>query len=265
METLNISSWLAPNTDAPCHDITAYLDKRLDTTTKFVGDISWPERERLLHAGEIHVCWICGLPYVHQADQPEPIIELLVAPVMAGDRYGNRPVYFSDVVVRRHSPYHTFADLRGAVWAYNESSSHSGYNLTRYHLARLGHSAGFFGRALAAGTHQAALQMVMKGTADAAAIDTMVLDFERQQRPQMAGQIRVVETLGPSPVPPWVVRRDVPPGLRQELRALLVTMTDDGEGKEILQRWGMARLETAVDSNYDPIRHMARVAAPVKW
>jgi ABC-type nitrate/sulfonate/bicarbonate transport system substrate-binding protein len=60
-----------------------------------------------------------------------PKLTLLAAPLPAGARYGGKPIYFSDVVVRRDSPYQTFADLRGVTWGYNEPGSQSGYNVVR--------------------------------------------------------------------------------------------------------------------------------------
>ena len=38
------------------------------------------------------------------------------------------------------------------------------------------------------------------------------------ERAELAQQIRVIETIGPSPVPPWVISRQVPAGLRNRLR-----------------------------------------------
>jgi ABC-type phosphate/phosphonate transport system substrate-binding protein len=58
-------------------------------------------------------------------------VELLAAPVMAGTRYAGRPVYFSDIVVHRDSAARSFADLRGARWAYNEHRESAGRVLLR--------------------------------------------------------------------------------------------------------------------------------------
>ena len=137
MQSLTLTSCMAPNADSFCATLAHYLGAQMQLPTTFVCDLPWQERERLFDAGQIHVCWICGLPYVWKADQGHPPLELLVAPVMQGARYQNRPVYFSNVIVRRTSRLYTFADLRGATWAYNEPHSHSGHNVVRYHLATL--------------------------------------------------------------------------------------------------------------------------------
>jgi phosphonate transport system substrate-binding protein len=161
MESLRVTSCMAENADFICRQITRYIAERLKIAAEFINDIPWQERERLLDAGQIHVCWICGLPYVWKADQPVARIELLAAPVMGAERYRNSPIYFSDVVVHRESDFVTFADLRGASWAYNESRSHSGFNLVRYHLARQGETWGYFGRVRESGAHQRSLQMIL--------------------------------------------------------------------------------------------------------
>jgi hypothetical protein len=109
MESLRVTSCMAENADFICRQITRYIAGRLKIAAEFINDIPWQERERLLDAGQIHVCWICGLPYVWKADRPVARIELLVAPVMSAERYRNSPIYFSDVVVHRDSDFETFS------------------------------------------------------------------------------------------------------------------------------------------------------------
>src|SRR5207253_408625 len=140
-------------------------------------------------------------------------IELLAAPIPSGPLYGGRPVYFSDVIVKRDSPAKKFDDLCGSVWAYNEPRSHSGYNVIRAHLANLGRKR-FFNRAVESGSHSASVEMVLSGQVDAAAIDSTMLEWMKSQRPEIGKQVRVIATLGPSPIPPWVISKEVPENLR---------------------------------------------------
>lgn len=265
MDVLRLSSCQAPNADFLGHDLAGYIQQRLGIPTQFIADIAWQEREQRLDAAAIDICWICGLPYVRKADRPEPQIELLAAPVMAGTRYQNRPVYFSDVVVRRDSPFHTFSDLRGTAWAYNEPHSQSGHNITRYHLALLGETNGYFGRVVESGSHQTSLAMLLRGEIEASAIDSTVLETELMAAPELAGQIRIIDTLGPSPIPPWVVGKHVPAPLRQAVRELLVGMDEDGYGRTLLHRAHITRFTLVRDSDYDPIRDMEQLAKNVIW
>lgn len=263
MAILKFTSCMAGNMDFVGRALAGYVAEQLARPTEFVEDVPWQERERRLDAGEIEVAWICGLPYVWKVDQAEPPLELLVAPVMRSRRYQNRPIYFSDVVVHRDSPFHTFADLRGASWAYNEPGSQSGYNVTRYHLATLAESGPYFGKVIEAGAHQLSLAMILARQVDASAIDATVLELELARHPEIADQIRVIDTFGPSPIPPWVILKTVPAELREQLRSLLLDMHQTPAGRTILDEAKIDRFVRVEDHDYDPIREMATRAAAV--
>lgn len=260
---LRFTSCMADNAEATCRAITAHLGERLGIATEFVDCIPWQQRERELDAGRIHVCWICGLPYVWKADAADSVIEACAAPVMAAARYAGAPVYYSDIVVHRDSLYRSFADLRGASWAYNEPNSHSGYNVVRHHLARLGETGGYFGRAVESGAHQKSLAMIVNGDIDASAIDSTVLEAELARAPRLRKAIRVIGTLGPSPMPPWVLHQSLAPRLRAAIRNALLAMHADAAGARILAQWGIACFAAVGDGHYDPIRRMARQAGTV--
>jgi phosphonate transport system substrate-binding protein len=250
--------------DFICEDLASYISKKMSVPVKARIDISWQERDQLLDNGKITLCWICGLPYVRKADRIPAQIELLAAPVMQGERYQNRPIYFSDVVVHRKSSFEKLEDLRGASWAYNEPGSHSGYNLTRYTLAMQGETSGFFGRVVESGAHQTSLQMILNGEVDGSAIDSTVLELELLKDPSLQSQIRIIDTFGPSPIPPWVISKKVPLKLRRKLRGLFFQMDQDPDGRTRLARARMIRFTHMNDADYEPIREMATKADRVR-
>jgi len=112
---------------------------------------------------ENDVCFVCSLPYVTFERQGHDLAIPVAAPVLMGERSGQQPIYFSDVIVRRDSSIQNFLDFRGRSWAYNEPLSHSGYGITRYHLVKLGETHGFFGEVVEAGFHHEAVAMVARG------------------------------------------------------------------------------------------------------
>src|SRR5262245_38286615 len=221
MLCLKFASCMAENSESFCQALADYVHWRLRISTEYVTGIPWQEREKLFDAGEVQIVWICGLPYVNKADLALGYVELLAVPVPMGERYLDRPIYFADVVVRSDSPYQSFTDIRGAVWAYNEPRSHSGFNSVRAYLAEFGERDGFFGRVIEAGRHTLSLGMVLGGRVDATAIDSTVLDWIVDRQQDVAEQIRVIETIGPSPIPPLVISQRVPNEIRSQLRRLL--------------------------------------------
>jgi len=261
---LRVASCMAPNADDTCRAIAGYLGRQLAMPVEYVDQVSWRERERMLDAGDIHLCWLCGLPYVWKADRMPPAVELVAAPVMADPRYGGNAVYFSDIVVHRRSPFYGFADLRGARWAYNEPHSHSGHNVVLDHLHGLGEMAGYFGSAVETGAHQTSLSMIVDGTVDASAIDSTVLDAQRNRLPDLHDHIRIIDALGPSPMPPWVMLRSLPVSLKAGIRQFFLDIAAGRDGQQILASWGIARFASVEDSSYDAIRAMANRAREVR-
>jgi len=261
---LRFTSCMAPNMESMCREIVALAAARVGVGAEFVGDIPWQERERRFAAGEIDVVWICGLPYVWNCGCAPRAVRLLAAPVMRAQRYGGQAVYFSDVVVRRGGPFQSFSDLRGKRFAYNEPRSHSGYNVVRHHLARLGEHEGYFAAAIESGAHQTSLKWIVEGRVDASAIDSTVLELELERDPDLARHVVAIGSLGPSPMPPWVVRSELPRTLRQRLQVMLITLHEDATGRRILAACGVARFVAVDDSHYDPIRRMSAEAASVR-
>lgn len=262
-KTLTVATCQAANTIPICHALADYLSRHTGRPVTFLDQIGWQSAYQGIKSGEIDLGWICGWPYTQMVGVLCPPVKLLVAPVMRGDRYGDLPRYFSDVVVRHDSNFTAFSDLRGAAWAYNEPGSQSGFHITRYHLAQMGEAKGYFGRVIQSGSHARSLSMILNGEADGAAIDSTVLEWELGNEPHLAQTLRVIETLGPSPVPPIVVSTGLSESFSGELRDLMITMNTLSEGRVVLDAGRLARFSAVADSDYDEIRRMSDISQTV--
>ena len=203
------------------------------------------------------VCFVCSIPYVLLARTEAIEMDVIAAPVLLGDRYEGRPVYFSDVVVRSDSRARRFEDLAGCRWAYNEPFSHSGFMVVLHHLAEIGATLGFVASSVEAGSHDDAIRRVIDGRADWAAIDSQVLDIWRRQDPSRARRLRVVATLGPSTIQPVVAstRRLTLRG-RRDATAALIDLAEDPTVRPLLDAAGIDRFVLARDGDYADIRRM---------
>jgi len=253
---LRIATFLAPNM-LPVYEFLAdAFGRELGSSAELILGASFDQ----FGNGEIDAGFICGLPYVQLMRQVPAAVELLAAPVLRGDRYAGRPIYFSDVIVRRDSPVRTFADLRGRSWAYNDTESHSGYNLTRHHVVKIGETHGYFARMVEAGYHQQAIRMVAAGEVDAAAIDSQVLAIELRDHSHLAEELRVIMALGPSTIQPVVAARRLPVDVKAALRSILLRLGDDRAARSELGRGFIDRFVPVTDEDYDDIREMLRSA-----
>lgn len=252
---LRFATFLAPNLFSVYHFIVRRVASRLGCAAELVTGSSYKQL-----AGGVDAAFVCGLAYVELARNPGLPLEPMVAPVLEGDRYAGRPVYFSDVIVRRDRPFRAFMDLRGCSWSYNEPHSHSGYGITRYELVRRGETRGFFGKVVAAGSHERSIRLVRSGAIDASAIDSQVLAVALRDHPELAGELRIIESFGPSTIQPLVVARHLSESLRAELLGVLLEMGDDPVGRAALSQGFIERFAPVSDSSYGDIRHMLETA-----
>ena len=187
--------------------------------------VSGPERgtQDPFSTGDCDVGFMCSPSFIWLRELKPPPVELLgVAPVFEDARAGGRPVYFCDVVVRRDSRIRSFAELRGGSWAYNDACSLSGYYSLLNKLAEMGADEGFLGRVFCSGSHLNSIDAVVRGEADAAAIDSNVLGIRLGEVPGLRQRLRVIESWGPFPIQPVVVRSTLPAELKESLRASLL-------------------------------------------
>ena len=252
LDRLRFGTFLAPNIMPVYEAVTEEVGRRLGIETELFVETDYEACAR----DENEVCFVCSLPYVDYERRGISPAVPVAAPVLEGERYGGRPVYFSDVIVHGDSPFRSFLDLRGHSWAYNEPLSHSGYGITRYHLLEVGETSGFFSEVIEAGFHETSMRLVAAGEVDASAIDSQVLAVALRDDPSLARSLRVIDALGPSTIQPVAVSRRVP--VRQ--RARDPEGPDDDARGSADARAPRARHGRAVRagdaSSYDDIRRM---------
>lgn len=246
---------LAPNIRPVYEFVVERVGLELGRPARLVtGDSFQPIRE-----GTVDFAFLCGLPYVRLRAEDPTSVEAVAAPVIQGERYGNLPVYFSDVIVGSHDAARSLLDLRGRAWAYNEPDSHSGYLLTLYSLLRMGHAGPFFASTRITGFHEESVRQVARGAIDASAIDSQVLGVELRRNPGLADRIRVIGTLGPSTIQPLVATRGAPASLRREVSEVVMSLGKRDSGREQLAGGLIDRFVPVGDASYDDIRAMLQV------
>ncbi len=248
---LQFATFLSPVLYETYAAITRYVGERLGVPTSLHVGQALDE----FATGQADIGFLCGLLYTNMS-QPRPI-ELLAAPVVIGERYHGKPLYYSDVIVQHDSSYTSLDALQGSRWAFNEEASHSGYNVVRYGLLLRGKTFDHFGSMLKTGSHFASLQAVLAGQADAAAINSHVLDAWFLQKPELAQQLRVVEMLGPSTLPPIVASLQVDTYTRRRVLEILCSMHMNVDGASDLHAGLIERLVPIADEQYDDIRRMS--------
>ena len=216
------------------------------------GPGSVGRREDPFSRGEADVGFLCAPTYLALRERERPPAELLgVAPVFADERARGEPVYFCDVVVRRGSPAGSFLDLEGGAWAFNDPFSLSGLGGLSARLGSPEEAGRFFGRTIRSGSHPASVRLVAGGGADAASIDSNVLRILLQKDPALREEVRVLESWGPYPIQPVVVRAGLDPALKAALRESLLDTAADPLTGAGLGAFGLQRFSAVGEEDYN--------------
>lgn len=218
-------NYLSPGLPAALFEgVAGYLGQTLGLEVALVHESRFsgppPDAANPFVSGNVDAAFMCAPPFFWSLEAGVPVELLGVAPVFDDPRTQGKPVYFADVVTRADSSAKTFAELRGGVWAYNDTCSLSGYYCLLEHLYTLGEDRTFLGQLIPSGSHGASLELVLSGGADAAAIDSNVL---RLIDPALARRLKILTSWGPFPVQPLVVRTGLEPQLKTRLREALLS------------------------------------------
>ncbi len=142
--------------------------------------------------------------------------------------------YYSQIIVRADSDIETLADLQGKRFAFVDPGSTSGnliptdciikelpdLNLTFDGL----HADGvFFKSAMFSGNHPNALQAVIKGDVDAAAVASSTYENEISKGNANAGDLRVIFTSPMIPGSPMAIKKDINLELKEKVVDFLLT------------------------------------------
>ncbi|HAA28774.1 MAG TPA: phosphate ABC transporter substrate-binding protein [Cyanobacteria bacterium UBA8553] len=203
-DKLSLVSYLAPNMFGFYEAVGAYLSRVVGIETQLVQSQYDPLEDPMMLQDQLDIAFICGLPFARRHRDVTNQLQALVAPVMQASRYQESPVYFSDMIVNAQSNLLSFHDLGGATFCYNDPGSNSGYNLVHQRLIEGGYPSSFFGKVIQSGSHQQSIRQVVDGLADCAAIDSTVLEQELRDCPELSNHLRVIDSIGPCPMPPVV-------------------------------------------------------------
>ncbi len=248
--TLRFGNFLAPGMMPVYSAIADHIASRLDCAAHIENAKSY------LQVEEYDVCFICGLAYIELAQDVDRPFDAIAAPVLRGERFKEKPIYYSDVIVKRDSSIQTFEQLRGRSWCFNEPWSQSGYGITCYHLSRLGEDVSFFGQVLQSGYHHRSIDLVRTGAIDASAIDCHVLEMALQVNPSLRNEIRIIDTLGPSTIQPVTVSRRLPTWMKDEIQQGFLELSSQPELNRHLARGLIQRFVSVDDFSYDELRAM---------
>ncbi len=224
----------------------AYLEARLQRSVEFVPRDRYRETMDLLQQKKIDFAWICGYPYLALQDE----VRLLAVALNQG-----QPSFRSYLIVPAgDSTTRSIADLQGAVFAFADPYSNTGYLVPRRELMRLDRTPGqFFRRTFFTWSHRHAIDSVAAGLAQGAAVDSYVWDTLAKVHPEITAKTRIAWQSEPYGFPPVVAHNAVPEADFVAMQRVLLGMKDDPQGRELLARLNLDGFITGSPALYDGV------------
>ena len=251
-----------PSVKADWKQLLAWVLERADLPWDVI-DYDAPAPLSVLWArNDLGLAMMCGLPFAKREQRPT----LIVAPVPSPARYGGKPVYFTDIVVRADSPHQTLEDTFGGVMGYTLLDSMSGGVALRCHLEAFRspqrprlyrETVGGFVNA------RNVIEALAAGTIDAGPLDSYYHDLLKRNDPAFAEQVRLVTSTAAMPIPPLVATAEFSDTELSRLRAALLTVNSAPELGPLLERLQLRGFALAEPASYEVLADMAsRIATP---
>ena len=213
---------------------------------------------------DLGLAMMCGLPFSLRTPRPT----LVAAPIPSPARYGGRPLYFTDIVVRADAPYRTLEDTFGGVAGYTLADSLSGglafaghlqpYNtptrprLYRQWVGNLIHPRGV-------------IEALATGRIDVGPLDSYYHDLLRRHDPAFASQVRTVASTRPLPIPPWVATKAMSTEELRRLRDALTAAGSEPSVAPLMERLLLRGFAFPPASDYQPLTVMSsRLTMPLE-
>lgn len=176
--------------------------------------------------------------------------------LLAGEIQG-KTWYRSYWVALKDKPYQSVRDLRGLPIAFSSRTSTSGYVIPLYDLFRQdlissqGAAEEFFGKdnVWFGSGYVSAVERVLRGEAEAAAVSYYVLDQDKHLTAEQRGRLKKVAEQGPVPTHVLAVGRRVSPTDRDRLRAALLALNQP-EHDTLRERAFVSRLVEVDESEH---------------
>jgi ABC-type phosphate/phosphonate transport system substrate-binding protein len=210
---------------------------------------------------DLGVAMMCGLPYSQRSPRPT----LVAAPMPSPSRYGGRPVYFTDIVVRADSPHRTLADTFGGVVGYTLADSLSGGVVLAAHLERYrtAERPRLYRESVGGLIHaRGVIEALASGRIDVGPLDSYAHDLLRHNDPAFAAQVRVVESTPALPLPPLVATASLSADELARLRAALAASSQSPALKPAMQRLLLDGFAFPAAADYEVLAALAARPRP---
>lgn len=160
------------------------LESALELPIQLEQRRTYEEVTGMLLEGSLDAAWLCGYPFL----QHRQTLSIMAVPVWRG-----RPLYQSYLIVQPDDPASSLADLNGAIHAFSDPNSNSGFLVTASDLARVGmRPDDFFSRTIFTFGHRNVVRAVADRLVRSGSVDGYVWEALASSEQELASRTKVI-------------------------------------------------------------------------
>jgi ABC-type phosphate/phosphonate transport system substrate-binding protein len=237
----------------------AWVARRAAVPLSYLEHAAPAPLEELWTRDDLALAFVCGYPFARQTFPLAPV----AVPVPSPPRYGGRPVYCTDFVVRADSPIRMLADAFGGRIGWTVEHSQSGFNAVRHHLLRYRRESteALFRESVGPlVTPRRVIEALMSGAIDVGPLDSYVHDLLKAHEPATTGALRTVESTMMTPMPLLVASAAASPRMIGRLRDVLLRAGQEADAAELLRPLLLSGFTTVEEPAYQQMMRQAQEA-----
>ncbi|MBI4850043.1 MAG: phosphate/phosphite/phosphonate ABC transporter substrate-binding protein [Nitrospirae bacterium] len=185
-------------------------------------------------------------------------IEFLARPV----NLDGNSTYHGLIFVHKSSVIKDVADMKDKTIAFVDKATTAGYVFPKAYFKQHGvkNIEGYFKEYYFAGSHDAAIYAVVDKKADIGCAKNSMLDRLIKENPEIKENLTILARSPDVPSNGLGLRKDIPFGVKSDIKRALLDMDSDPDGKEVLKNFGALRFIETKESDYEPVLKMAEEA-----
>jgi ABC-type phosphate/phosphonate transport system substrate-binding protein len=212
---------VTPEVEILWRDLLEHIARDAGVDLRYVTYPAPQPLEDLWSRPDLGAVLMCGFPIALRIAPVMPI----AAPIPRAPFADGRPLYRTDLIVRRDAAYQTLEQTFGARAGFTVAHSQSGFNAFRHHLLsyRTAQRPVLYGEMVGnLVTARRVLDSVRDRRIDVGPLDAYWHMLIERHAPQLTADIRVLESTAPTPMPAFVAAAGAPADMIARLREAFV-------------------------------------------
>lgn len=244
-----IASIISPEESlALYHDFNNYIGKKLGREVETIIKRDYDVMNEMIKTNQVDIASICTGAMAYLQEQETRV---LAVPEIDG-----KHSYRSYIITNKSFDINSISDLEGKVFAFTDRLSNSGTIYPSYliinHFKRS--PLDVLRKIYYTKSHDKSIYLVNIGVVEVAAVDSLIFDFIKRQKPQDVANIRIIYKSPEIISPPIVATASINEKLFDKVKSILLNMDKDPEGAKILKYLNIDRYVKAEMKDFEIIR-----------